>query len=119
MRRRHLVAFLIAGAVDGSARDASAAALTTTDLRLSSPAAAGLRGGAPDAANPLKIEHRAFVANLPRTLTNEGLRSAFEEFGKVKEARVSCVCDGLRAAAFARRPRLRCKPGEPEGCAGL
>ena len=43
-----------------------------------------LRGGGKE----LKIEHRAFVANLPRTLTNEGLREAFAEFGKVKEARV-------------------------------
>merc|ERR1712216_328052 len=36
----------------------------------------------------LKIEHRAFVANLPRTLTDKGLREAFSEFGKIKEARV-------------------------------
>jgi hypothetical protein len=44
-----------------------------------------LRGGS---AKEIKIEHRAFVANLPRTLTSAGLRKAFEEFGKVKEARV-------------------------------
>ena len=44
-----------------------------------------LRGGAKE----LKIEHKAFVANLPRTLTDKGLREAFEEFGKVKTARVS------------------------------
>lgn len=43
-----------------------------------------LRGGARD----LKIEHRAFVANLPRTLTDKGLKEAFAEFGKIKEARV-------------------------------
>jgi hypothetical protein len=43
-----------------------------------------LRGGGKE----LKIQHRAFVANLPRTLTDKGLREAFEEFGKVKEARV-------------------------------
>jgi RNA recognition motif-containing protein len=53
---------------------------------------AGLRlrggGGGGDTAKELKIQHRAFVANLPRTLTSAGLREAFEEFGKVKEARV-------------------------------
>lgn len=52
--------------------------------RLAAHAGLRLRGG----AREIKIEHRAFVANLPRTLTSAGLRKAFEDFGKVKEARV-------------------------------
>ena len=43
-----------------------------------------LRGGAQE----LKIEHRAFVANLPKTITDKGLREAFAPFGKIKQARV-------------------------------
>jgi hypothetical protein len=53
--------------------------------RFAAHAGLRLRGGS---AKEIKIEHRAFVANLPRTLTSAGLRKAFEEFGKVKEARV-------------------------------
>ena len=53
--------------------------------RFAAHAGLKLRGGS---GKEIKIEHRAFVANLPRTLTSAGLRKAFEEFGKVKEARV-------------------------------
>ncbi|EKX38105.1 hypothetical protein GUITHDRAFT_40840, partial [Guillardia theta CCMP2712] len=35
-----------------------------------------------------EVEHRLFVANLPKTLNDEGLKKAFEPFGKVLEAKV-------------------------------
>jgi len=75
-----------AGSVPARASDCTTA---FSSLTLRAPAfgldTLRLRGGGRD----IKIEHRAFVANLPRTLTDKGLREAFEEFGKIKEARVS------------------------------
>jgi RNA recognition motif-containing protein len=42
-----------------------------------------LRGGGKE-----EFEHKIFVANLPRTLDDKGLKEAFSEFGKIKSAKV-------------------------------
>ena len=53
-----------------------------------------LRGGGGE--RKFEVEHRLFVANLPKTLNDEGLKKAFEPFGKVLEAKVHTYQDQTR-----------------------